>query len=484
MSELPHRLAYKDRELSLPPQNVADAQSFIDNDYAPIQLPPNNSSVFYTILKLTGREFTAIYSALLTGAQLMYPDQYGDILLSFLRNFEYPIPVSEIMNCDDVLACVTPEYINNVVNNTINQRFEELLTQITNQFSRQIEPPTGVSCEDANWGAITTLVDGVHARITDIWEQFEVATNEVDFVDVLSNTTIINETSIGVATGFIQFIQDNFVENYASQWTTGLRDEICCELFCATTDCIVTIDDVYNYFAEKLGSLVSGYQSWSLLDLATDIVDGEFAGNAIVYGSWFIYFGLQKLGNYIFRTIGQPTWSEYVPLIADTLKLIELGADNPSNDWIILCECANMWEHTFDFTVSQSGWVSHNTNWAEWVTGLGWRRNSAVGGRITIKSPTYTGNVTRISATYSRQNVVLSSQGSVQMRNSASATLTMLVPASTAITNYVIDTNYTITASYTLLDHALQNVTTTPQFPSDLYLKTLTLRGTGANPFV
>jgi len=80
------RLAYRDRYVwSLTQTSTGGASAL-----PPIYFIPGEQTQF--IVSLDQDEFTRLFTAILTGADLSYPEQAHEVVWSFLKNVEFPLP--------------------------------------------------------------------------------------------------------------------------------------------------------------------------------------------------------------------------------------------------------------------------------------------------------------------------------------------------------------------------------------------------------
>jgi len=83
---LPRKLAYRDRYVRLLTQTMSGGSSVLP----PFQFPASGAGEF--IVSLTEAEWVKLFSAVMTGADLSYPDESHEVVWSLLRNLEYPVP--------------------------------------------------------------------------------------------------------------------------------------------------------------------------------------------------------------------------------------------------------------------------------------------------------------------------------------------------------------------------------------------------------
>lgn len=94
---LPRKLAYKDKF-------VFKLVQEIDDDCAGNEIVfPDNETPIKFIVEMNLLEATKLLSALMTGADLSYPNEAHDVVWIWLRQLECPVSI-----CDELIECLTP----------------------------------------------------------------------------------------------------------------------------------------------------------------------------------------------------------------------------------------------------------------------------------------------------------------------------------------------------------------------------------------
>lgn len=106
---LPRKLAHRDKFVY---ELIQDMPGICDDD-EPIQFPDNTTNIKF-VVEMNLNEATKLLSALMTGADLSYPNESHEVVWIWLRQLECPVSL-----CDDLIACLSP-------------LFEGLGEQITN----------------------------------------------------------------------------------------------------------------------------------------------------------------------------------------------------------------------------------------------------------------------------------------------------------------------------------------------------------------
>jgi len=400
------------------------------------------------------------------------------------------------MTCEDVLDCIDTEggreLVLNITNNYFNSKFEEIKNLITQLLTKPITPPIGANCDAVRYGAIKTTIQKINTAIVDALETFEVATNVAEVLDAVANITVLDEISVDAVTSYITTMQDSILENYLANYTQSLEDQMICEIWFRTTGCNVTIEDFYAYFVEKVTAPVSLTDIFQLMQFFNT---GTFLNDRCVYGAFLAYIGTGKLLNMVLGRGGFIGFNLYSPVLDTMQRNIQLGANNPSSDYDIVCPPFVETYKEFDFTVSQNGFVplqllGDSVTRAVYVAGQGFKCNPTWGGRLSIvSSASYTGQITRMQVFYSLQSLTLATGGIANAGtlppNLDGAQIDAITPitAGQSLKDWIASFARTITARriFTGLNYGTSQ--TSPAFPSNFYIRKIRVYYTGANPF-
>jgi hypothetical protein len=252
--------------------------------------------------------------------------------------------------CEQVLDCVEN---NTAVQNAITNLYN---SQSTNKplpaaISSQNLLPENTGCNlDILFGSIVFLIDGMNANNQDAFQIIETASNPIERLAlVISSIPVLETLPVDEFIDYVQTIlTDDLFEAYLATDTQGYRDEITCDLFCigVGNGCSISINDVFEYFISR----VSGSVEDTLTDIITYMISGTWTGtevNDLFYAAQALFI---KYGNKFFSVVGIRTFEIY----------LKLGADNPSEAWLTLCPECVFWEHTFDFSIDEQGWLIYN----------------------------------------------------------------------------------------------------------------------------
>jgi hypothetical protein len=216
---------------------------------------------------------------------------------------------------------------------------------------------TNPSCDlDVLWGQCLYIVQMTNRVITDFLEQFETYTNSVEFAAVLGKLPVADEIGIDAIISYAAFLQNVIAENYAAQYTADLENTIACKIFCLAQDtCEVSINDIATLLSDELGlSIPAGFVYDDLLDALAGL---PIEGTSVVYAMFTLAWQGLRIANVVLQGVGD-----------QALKVaVQLGSDNPSSDWTVLCEDCNPSYLLYDFDVANQGFALVNGNRGAYV---------------------------------------------------------------------------------------------------------------------
>lgn len=282
------------------------------------------------------------------------------------------------MNCEDVADCIENNEAvqealeQNLIDNINNSAdVQTALNNVYNQYgvnpmpedvtATDIMPPTVLCDADKMWGAVNQLIESMHTNNLDSFEAAEELTDFSERVSMLLSAIPIFETL--PVDEFIDYVQgiwtDDLFEAYVANDTTIYRDTLKCDLFCiaVNNNCVLTIDDVYDYFLLR----ISADPANDLIQLIAYLAAGTWTGTQVNDMFFAGQILIMKYGNQFFNTIGIRPFQTYM----------EIGSRNPSNDWTILCDCG--WYSEMDVTADMYTWQANpeGFNWGNWTDTIG-----------------------------------------------------------------------------------------------------------------
>lgn len=235
--------------------------------------------------------------------------------------------------CDKVAECIENS---SAVQTALLEYIEQLPTSQGGTGLGQVLPPSTLetsilgTCDNDNlYAACTQLVDFMNSAITDFLEIVEAGTGRLERMNVtVSAIPIIGILPLDEGLLFLDQLIENFTANYAAQYTTTLRDEYACELFCiAQENCGLTFEQMLDYFESKA---IATFDRVSLTEAIDWFVFGTWTGDLIVHGmhalfAWSILWGSEFFGVNLNRIV----------------RMVQAASNDSDNDWLIKCDDCN-----------------------------------------------------------------------------------------------------------------------------------------------
>lgn len=311
------------------------------------------------------------------------------------------------MSCDDVADCIEndPAVQNALAQQILSNPSNQTTVYQTSVYGAPLNaaqrsaplasPP---ECDlDVLFAMCTAIIDQLHANNEDFLEILEVASNPTERArNVISAIPGIGLLPIDEAIEFINQMVEEIQENYDAQYTTSIRDELRCALFCAAKDapdCIVTFDMLTTIFEDRLNYYLDPVNT--VLAFVQYFVTSTWAGTTVV--------DIMTLCQVAF-------WREASNWLGVNIRTLQLVArlviDNPDPDWEILCtECATPpVEDCYPFASSQHSFIPYFNGFVEYATysggnGFGVGYNPGI---IKIRRADMGGTVVRVTGRFSQ----------------------------------------------------------------------------------
>lgn len=385
------RLCYRDRFTDYLVNEITEDTSgdSINNELA---LIPDERQ--FLALEVTGEEYTKMFSALMTGADLAFTSEAHQIVWLLWK----------AAKMDSFCAAVT-----DAINNCADVQSALALLGSTNGGSPAGNPdeilpvaetgknllPAGYTCDqDHRFGMALAVVEALNTAVEEVFQAIEVLTNPLELANELADNVPLAGL-VSTAGDIISWVQNTAEEAYTLAWSDAVRDEIACELFCAMlneeNECELTYDIILEVYKNISGVSVPDFSDWLAwvqfvvtvpLTAGVQVVKAcsLFGLGAIVFGS---KFGPFQLG---LRTLE---------------TTIALAADDTSSDWTILCDDCG-WYHKDDLTLGMDDWTIEDSG--QWVNGQGFIVVDQVSGanfarQVTIRKAWVDSNITTIRVT-------------------------------------------------------------------------------------
>jgi len=404
------------------------------------------------------------------------------------------------MSCLDVANCIeTSQEVKNVLqtlsttNSYISDSYNYSGKASTTAFLESIKTyKTPDSCSpDNHFGGCLAIVNNIANTALEILERLQAMGTDLERIRGVANSiplisTWVNSLGINGASEFATWATAQALEDFKVEDSEQSRLTLACVLFCATRgQCGFSPKQLEETFsANSFGGDLTLLSDITLMcqTIITGVMVGNINYTALYYSMlWFTAVNINR-GGYMFGY--KPVTLQYAYAI---------GVDSPTDAWVLGCGCESIVEnfHDFDFTGGTQGWQTYTglgANYAEYVTGQGWRRASAKAGRLDIVSPAFTGTVTRIVVTHSKPAPVSSGGRSEIFRgatNALDAFLAYPQQYPTAIDDY--DYTFSVNQSFTnrsiCLGYRRSTSETSPAFEADFYVTNVRVYFVGSDPF-
>jgi len=224
-------------------------------------------------------------------------------------------------------------------------------TPPSDQRNKDILLGTNPTCDlDKLYGQCDYVMTETNQFIVDFLERFEVTFNFSEVLAALAAAPAINESGAETLAQYAQYIQEVLPENYAAQFTTELKQQMTCGLFCIAKDtCSLTIAQIADYFAGLLGATLTPGDL--LIDIVAALFGIPMSGNYVVYSLFTLVWKGLELANIALDNVG-----DSVLTVA-----LQAGAGEPSDDWMLFCDdCSVPAGLYYDFTAGAQGFTITN----------------------------------------------------------------------------------------------------------------------------
>lgn len=204
------------------------------------------------------------------------------------------------------------------------------ITVIQNLLPDTVYDENTASCDkDKLFGACSELISYMNLVIEDFFELLELHTNPLETaLEMVRGMPIVDEVGLDVFIGWVQSASENMAQAYLGNYTVALQDTYKCDLFCiGLKNCTLSIDDVYEYYRERVGAGV-GLGSW--IDVIQFIALGNWIGQEFCDILHLFVISAMKFNN---------RFGDIVPNLRRFKVVIGLGALNPLPDHVALCDC-------------------------------------------------------------------------------------------------------------------------------------------------
>lgn len=267
--------------------------------------------------------------------------------------------------CAEVVECIETDLsTQNALTNLFEGSFLNGDSVYVNEAGEQnalgFVDTTGCNLDNL-FGATTGITDLFNNIALDIIEIISANANASGRIgDIIEAIPVLGELPLDDLFQIVESFFDDMEQNYQSAYTVNLRDSIRCDLFCIAQEqnCLITIDDMYDYFVSKLDE---AFIPNDLLDFVNLVLTLNTNGTLIVYAWHVALLGFLKFTAYVFGFN-----------FTKVSKMMSALWNDPDSDWSTLCDCG--WIYQNDFLANQDSWVWNSgvSPTGTWSSGTGW----------------------------------------------------------------------------------------------------------------
>lgn len=347
----PRQLAYRDRFVWHLEEIISSIFDDCD-DFTDRYVFPDMTTRVPMVMYLSQEQFTTLYSAVLTGADLSYPEKNQDVEYLFLQMLM--CPMSQL--CQAIADCLLNS---EATRDALNQALTELgLTGGVGDPSAPLSEtitganllPAGYTCtDDKAFGMALAVVEAINDATMEVLQAIEILTNPVEIAAELGDN-IPGIAALWSAGDIARWVQNSAHEAYVLAWSTTIRDELACLLWCDFKGgCSLTYDSIFGVYLAAAN--VSPPASIKLIDWLAWLIALPFVASLSTVAT------ISLLGLLAMRYGG--SFGDFQLGIRSMETVINLAQYDSSSDWSTVCDpCLASWCHEFDFTVDDGGWFT------------------------------------------------------------------------------------------------------------------------------
>lgn len=216
---------------------------------SPVSL--NDDEATPVVFELTLTQFNKLWSAIQTGAQLLWADEQYEIMWSFLKGVECYMSM-----CDRVAQCI---YDSDAVRDALIWQLVGLglLDGDGNPISAitgSSVTPAGTGCDDSDrYGMALAIVAAIDRLTTDMFETLTPSTDVVEVATDLLTIIPILGPLIAAAFNVAAFLITYGSDEYAAAYSSAVQSDIACALMCRFDDCELTFGNIMEGYRDLLG---------------------------------------------------------------------------------------------------------------------------------------------------------------------------------------------------------------------------------------
>lgn len=361
MGSSPRSLSWKDKFVWELTQTVL-ARFDDHDDFADRYVFPDMDTLVPLVLYLSQAEWTQLYSAVLTGADLTYPDQSHNVELLFLQTVGLPMAqlCAALADCIENSSDVSDSLFLWLQQNGYGKGDGNPTEPLPPGITETSLLPEGYTCDDdAAYGMSLAIVNSIHEATEEVLQAIEVLTNPLELAAEMADN-IPGASVLTAGADIAAWIQDSAAEGYDLAWSSVVRDELACLLWCAFKfECELSFDTIWNIYLNESG--ITPPTETDLMSWLSWLIDIAFGANRQTVAT------ISLLGLLVMRY--GTKFGKFTLGIRSMEMVMALAADDTSDDWEIVCDTCE-WYKVYDFTIDEQGWYVNDPA-SQWYTDPG-----------------------------------------------------------------------------------------------------------------
>ena len=349
--------------------------------------------------------------------------------------------------------------------------------------------PLQPNYDDQLWGAISTMIDYMNRVNLDALELIEAASNRIEMVAFIAQQFPVVGDNLAAAAELSDKLLEFTQELYQAYETESVLFGLKCRLFSEfrNRETVALRDIVASIIIQGAESLTNidldGYDSYSNINDALIQIAQSIAGtsDSVFWFMWYLQICAYTLQN-LFMNVGG--WH-------DVYRRFEIGRRNPMSGWELCPTLAGTFEHTFNFTSNDGGWVVMNDVpqlLGTWSSGVGWvsqygQVGSQYHNRARVKRVFPQREITYVEIEFEF------TRGASSISPNAAVRVGDLIVIAQTLSNSTSQT-YTLSGSLDLAANSIDfrifpyvGTNVAASLRGALAVKRITVRGRGSNPF-
>lgn len=319
----PQELAFKNRFV----RYLTQTNDILPDNQETTIYSPNTLGVF---VKYSQEDWLRVYSAILTGADLLYPAEAHEVAYLFTQWWDNYMAI-----CDQIAECIANSV---AVQAALNQWYEQQAqpsvggggTLLPTSTLTENLLPTGWECTDAKaYGMADAIVRFFDSEFTSLLAQIEVATNRVEAIALVVDNNQVTAIG-GTAIEFAAWMQDTLTEIYDAANSESTLIALICDLYCLIKqDCTLSLDSLTEWAGRNATVQPTVTNLLEIMTAMTVFYGAGLPAREVVAGAFWMLIQFQRLQALSPISLG-------LLAIED---IIILSQDEESNDYLVCDAC-------------------------------------------------------------------------------------------------------------------------------------------------